>query len=66
MWALIAHVRGVLLLSEGETEVCGKLVSTSGREAALELLLATDGKRPFCLSSPLEKASCPVPLAYGG
>lgn len=64
LWALIAHVWGVLLQSQGENEVCVKLVFISGRETALELFLATDGERPFCLSSPLQKASCPVPLAY--
>lgn len=55
----------VLLLSEEESKVCGELVSTLGSEAVLELLIVADGEKPFCLSSPLEKARCSFPFACG-
>lgn len=64
LWAMITYM-WVLLLSEEESKVCGELVSTLGSEAVLELLIVADGEKPFCLSSPLEKARCSFPFACG-
>jgi len=69
LWAVRTHPR-VLLLSEGETRVCGELAGrtwfpATGRAAGQELLLATGREMPFYLSSCWGKRTALFPSAAG-